>query len=193
MALSDPDSIHFDPLPPAGEKWRSFERKAIKLRKFAGLDQSRPLDPYQLAELIRIKVVSLKDLKDLSEESRLHLSGSDNWSGGVTELLPDGTRIVIINDRHSRRRNAVTLMEEICHSILGHKPSIISQTNGRTYDRQIEEEAYSVGAAALVPYQALAEKLAKHETVKSIAGFFGVSVHLIEYRMRVLGLWKYDI
>ncbi len=193
MALSDPDPIQFDPLPPAGEKWRSFERKAIKLRKFAGIDQSRPLDPYQLAELIRIKVVSLKDLNGLSEESRLHLSGSDNWSGGVTELLPDGTRIVIINDRHSRRRNAVTLMEEICHSILGHKPSKISQTNGRTYDRQIEEEAYSVGAAALVPYQALAEKLAKHETVKSIASFFGVSVHLIEYRMRVLGLWKYDI
>lgn len=190
MADNGSDQLNFDPLPPVVEKWRSFERKAIEIRKFAGIGLSDRLDPFSLARLLNLRVVFPKDLPGLSDETRQVLAASDKWSGGATHLLPDGSRIVVINDRHSPRRINATLMEEICHSILGHTPSTISQPQGRSYDRNTEEEAYAVGAAALVPYQILAQKLHSGFSVKAIADHFAVSTQLVEYRMKVLGLWS---
>jgi Zn-dependent peptidase ImmA (M78 family) len=82
-------------------------------------------------------------------------------------------------------------MEEICHALLGHDPSQISVTaaGGRSYDRVTEEEAYAVGAAALLPYRALSEALSGGDSVSKIARRFGVTRSLVEYRVRVLDLW----
>jgi hypothetical protein len=184
--------LQSDWLPPAASgKWRDFERKALEVRRFAGLGVFEPLDPFRLADMLKLRVVTLDDIAHLSQQSREYLTGSDNWSGGATKPLPDGTRIIIINDRHSVGRKAVTLMEEICHSLLGHDPSLISATasRGRSYDRIIEEEAYAVGAAALLPYRALSEALAGGESISKIARRFGVTRSLVEYRVRVLELW----
>jgi Zn-dependent peptidase ImmA (M78 family) len=146
----------------------------------------------RLAESLRMKVVSLDSIDGLSDETRKHLAGSRNWSGGVTESLPDGTRVVVMNENQSRERRAATLMEEICHTLLGHTPSAISagaEVEGRTYNRAVEDEAYGVGAAALLPYRALSESLSRGYSVETIARRFGVTQALVEYRMRVLGLW----
>jgi hypothetical protein len=94
-------------------------------------------------------------------------------------------------------RQAVTLMEEICHTMLGHKHSQITLApvgvgnnadSHRDYHDSIEEEAYSVGAAALVPYRALACDLSRGHLIKSIARYFGVTPSLVKYRIRVLKL-----
>jgi Zn-dependent peptidase ImmA (M78 family) len=149
----------------------------------------------RLAESLRIRVVSLDSIDGLSEEAREHLAGSRQWSGGVTESLPDGTRVVVMNENQSRERRAATLMEEICHTLLGHTPSLISagtEVEGRTYNRVVEEEAYGVGAAALLPYRALSEALSRGDSVEAIARHFGVTQSLVEYRMRVLDLWVKD-
>jgi hypothetical protein len=184
--------LQSDWLPPAASgKWRDFERKALEVRRFAGLGVFEPLDPFKLAEMLKLRVVSLADIAHLSQQSKEYLTESDNWSGGATKPLPDGTRVIIINERHSVGRKAVTLMEEICHSLLGHHPSLISATaaGGRSYDRMIEEEAYAVGAAALLPYRALSEAMASGESISKIARRYGVTRALVEYRVRVLELW----
>lgn len=188
-------SIKPDSMPRAGAKWRHFEQKALEIRRFAGAAPAERLDPQGLAEIINLRVVSLSAIEGLSDQAREHLRSSGQWSGAATEMLPDGSRIIIINDGQSPARQAATLMEEICHTLLGHQPSSIRTGDdaGRSYKRQIEEEAYGVGAAALVPYQALAEMLIAGKTVRTIAGHFGVTPSLVEYRMKVLGLWKRDI
>lgn len=185
-------TIKPDALPPAGEKWRQFEKKAIEIRRFAGVPPEARLDPMALAALANLRVVRLSALEGLSEASREHLKSSGQWSGAATEILPDGSRIIIINDAQSPNRQTATLMEEICHALLGHQPSTIRTGDrpGRTYLKQIEEEAYGVGAAALVPYQQLASLIITGNSVRSIAAHFGVSQALVEYRMKVLGLWK---
>lgn len=180
-----------DMLPPVGGKFREIERKAIGVRCFAGAGQSARLDPYALAALLNLRIVSLADLDQLPEEARNHLAQSDEWSAGTTGLLPDGSRVIVINEKQSAGRRAATLMEEICHTLLGHDPSSISGNGagGRSYDVSIEEEAYAVGAAALLPYRALTQCLSEGYPVDQIAKRYGVTKALVEYRMRVLGLW----
>jgi hypothetical protein len=89
-------------------------------------------------------------------------------------------------------------MEEICHVFLGHRPSRLAIENqsrsgkviARDYNQSIEEEAYSTGAAALVPFTAVKRMVAEGKTSAQIAGHFNVSRSLVEYRIKVSRLWS---
>ncbi|HKY45310.1 MAG TPA: ImmA/IrrE family metallo-endopeptidase, partial [Pyrinomonadaceae bacterium] len=59
----------------------------------------------------------------------------------------------------------------------------------RDYRKADEEEAYAVGAAALVPYASLKRMLWQGRTSTEIGLHFRVSPELIEYRMKVTRLW----
>jgi Zn-dependent peptidase ImmA (M78 family) len=60
----------------------------------------------------------------------------------------------------------------------------------RDYRKADEEEAYAVGAAALVPYASLKRMLLQGKTAREIALHFRVSRELVEYRMKVTRLWR---
>src|SRR5438128_1788422 len=112
-------------LPPS-EKRKQFELRALALRDFAGVDGSQPLDPFALANFAKLLVVDFDQVEGLSPESRTHLlgAGGNEWSGGAcSRPLPNGWRIVILNPAHGVQRNRATLMEEIAHVFLGHKPN----------------------------------------------------------------------
>jgi len=159
------------------------------------------LDPFALARAGRLLVAQFDQIEGLlSEETRSHLKGSgkDLWSGGAaSQRLPNGEKLIILNPAHSRTRQHATLMEEVCHVFLGHKPSrlAIEQRNkegkviARDYNQSIEEEAYATGAAALVPYTALKRMVADGRTAEQIARHFYVSRALVEYRMKISRLW----
>jgi hypothetical protein len=166
---------------------------ALQIRDFAKVDLTARLDPFVLAESISVRVLYLSDLTGLSESSRASLDVADGWSGGATQDLGDGSHIVILNQRQSSGRQAATLMEEVCHILFGHKPSKIGagQIGGRSYNFNIEEEAYAVGAAALVPYRSLRDLLGSRASVRKIAGHFGVTPSLVVYRARGTGLGKF--
>jgi hypothetical protein len=166
---------------------------ALQIRDFAKTPLAARLDPFALAESINVRVLYLSDLTGLSESSRAHLDVSDGWSGGATRALEDGSHIVILNQRHSSGRQAATLMEEVCHILFGHKPSEIGagRIGGRSYNFNVEDEAYSVGAAALVPYHSLRAFLISGASARKIARHFGVTPSLIVYRAKGTGLGKF--
>lgn len=187
-------------LPPT-QKGRHHELRAQGLREFAGLrrDDQR-LDPFKLAGYANLLVVSFEMIADLSEDARKHLlgAGKEMWSGGAaSKKLPDGRKLIILNPTHGKNRHAATLMEEICHVFLGHKPSRLSierkdkdgRIVARDYDHAIEEEAYSTGAAALVPYRGLKKMVAEGKTAAQIARHYGTSRALVEYRIKISRLW----
>ena len=185
-------------LPP-GEKWRNFELKALGLRDFARVRTDQPLNPFELARFANLLVVRFDEVAGLSEAARAHLLGpaSENWSGGAC-TLPNGMKLVILNPTHGRSRTNSTLMEEICHVFLGHQPNRLSvvtkdergKVMNRDYRKADEEEAYGVGAAALVPYASLKKLLLQGKTSSDIALHFRVSTELVEYRMKVTHLWR---
>ncbi len=189
-------------LPPT-RKGRSYETHAIGLREFAGLrkDDER-LNPFELAQYAKLLIASFEQIEPfLSQETKAHLlgTGRDKWSGGAcSQPLPNGRKLIVLNPTHTKNRQNATLMEEICHVFLGHKPSRLAVKTktkdgkiiARDYNALIEEQAYSVGAAALVPYSALKRFVLEGKTSRAIAEHFDVSFQLIEYRIKVSRLWK---
>jgi hypothetical protein len=187
-------------LPP-GEKWQQFELQALGFRDFARLRAEAPLDPFRLAKFANLLVVSFEQIKGLSAETREHLLGSasEKWSGGACSLpLPDGRRLVILNPNHAPMRTNATLMEEVSHVFLGHRPSRLKvvaesasgQTISREYRKADEEAAYGTGAAALVPFSVLRRLVLEGQTSQQIAKHFRVSRELVEYRLKVTRLWQ---
>jgi Zn-dependent peptidase ImmA (M78 family) len=187
-------------LPPT-QKGRHYELRARGLREFAGLKRDdQRLDPFKLAQYANLLVVSFDEINDLSERTTNHLlgDGKDKWSGGAASLkLPNGQKLIVLNPTHAKTRHKATLMEEISHVFLGHKPSRLQIENrnkdgkiiARDYNAAIEEEAYSTGAAALVPYTALKRFVEQGKTSREIARHFDVSRALVEYRIKVSRLW----
>lgn len=188
-------------LPPT-QKGRHHEIRAAGLRNFAGLRRpEQRLDPFKLAKYARLLVVPYEEIEpSLSEQTKAHLigEGKDMWSGGAaSQPLPDGRKLIILNPTHGRNRHSATLMEEICHVFLGHKPSRLAierkdkkgKVIARDYNHAIEEEAYSTGAAALVPYAALKRFVDQGKTSREIARHFGVSRALVEFRIKISRLW----
>jgi len=201
-------------LLPASDKRKQFELYALGLRDFAGVNGEQPLDPFALAEFAKLLVVDFDQIDGLSPEARQHLlgEGADQWSGGAcSRPLPNGWKLVILNPAHGPQRNRATLMEEVAHVFLGHKPNrlaIISddsiatkraanknkdsakQTLARDYNHDDEEAAYAVGAAALIPYSALRRFVRAGRRADQIARHFRVSRQLVEYRIKVTHLWQ---
>ena len=188
-------------MPPT-QKGRQYEIRAIGLREFAGLRRDdEPLNPFELAHYAKLLVAHFSQIEPfLSGETKAHLlgEGKDKWSGGAcSQALNDGRKLIVLNPTHGENRHNATLMEEICHVFLGHKPSRLAIENvnkhgksiARDYRESDEEAAYSVGAAALVPYSALRRFVEQGKTSREIARHFNVSRELVEYRMKVSRLW----
>jgi hypothetical protein len=190
-----------NPLPPT-QKGRHHELRGLGLREFAGLtrDDDR-LDPFELARYAGLLVVTFDQIESLLSEQTLREllgSGKDNWSGGAaSKKLPNGKKLIILNPTHAKTRHKATLMEEISHVFLGHKPSRLAIENrdrhgntiARDYNAEIEEEAYSTGAAALVPYAGLKKFVEDGKTAAQIARHYNVSKALVEYRIKISRLW----
>jgi hypothetical protein len=191
-----------DELPPT-EKGRHHEIRGRGLREFAGLKRDdQRLDPLKLAEYANLLVATFDQVEPLlSEDTKKHLlgDGKNAWSGGAaSHALPDGRKLIILNPTHGKNRQNATLMEEVCHVFLGHKPSRLAIENlnkegkiiARDYNHAIEEEAYSTGAAALVPYTALKRMVLAGKTSQEIARHFYVSRALVEFRIKISRLWE---
>ena len=186
-------------LPPT-PKGRDYELRALGLRDFARLNGDEPLDPFALAQYAKIWVVDFADIEGLAPEIREHLTGAgaEAWSGGTcSHNLPNGWRLVILNPAQGPQRMNATLMEEVCHVFLGHLANrlavVAHDKNGqrlaRDYNDADEEAAYSIGAAALVPYASLRRFLQRGWTARDIARHFRVSRPLVEFRLKVTRLW----
>lgn len=189
-------------LPPT-RKGRHYEIRALSLRDFARLESDEQvLNPFELAHYAKLLVASFEQIEPfLTDETKRHLleAGKDKWSGGAcSQTLPDGRKLIVLNPTHGKNRQNATLMEEICHVFMGHTPSrlAIQNTNkdgkviARDYRQEIEEEAYSIGAASLVPYTALKRMINQGKTSREIARHFNVSRELVEYRIKVSRLWE---
>jgi hypothetical protein len=180
---------------PFSARARLWEPIAISLWRLAGVSDGDLLAPEDLAPKVGLCLVDAAfALEEFSEADRHHLlvAAGDRWSGGVLPLpLPDGTFICILNPNHARRRNRITLMEEIVHKYRNHVPSGLREvTPGlrtRTYDHAQEAEAYGVGAAALLPWSAFYHTLNAGTPIADIAEAYDVTRPLVEYRIKITG------
>jgi Zn-dependent peptidase ImmA (M78 family) len=100
---------------------------------------------------------------------------------------------VLLNDCHTPERQRVTLLEEFWHILLGHKLTKIArvaEAYGRTYDKVEEHDAYYLASATLLPRSAMIKAVDRKMSSAEIAGEFGASPELVDYRLKRLGLWR---
>lgn len=182
----------FVPFTPVG---KAIEVRAISLKQNAGLPWYEPVDPLAMLALVPARLVLEADLRLLSPlvAEALFGDGVDEWSALAIDG-PDSGKLVVLNSRHSETRRRASLMEEIAHLLLGHPPSkLLVSPDGsaviRSYDKAVETEAYDVGAACLVPYLPLFQRI-RYGAVPALelAHHFGVSEALVQYRIRRSGL-----
>lgn len=166
------------------------ERRANKLRCLAGLNATEPLDPYKLAPILGLELLTPFQVQGMNSDclDQLLIKDSSSWSAGTLHL-PGQKAVVILNPTHADTRKRATLMEEIAHVYLGHKPSSLFVIKGittmRSYKKSQETQAYWTGAAALVPLVLMKQSQSAGIQREALAQYCGVSVDLIKFRETV--------
>lgn len=180
---------------PRNHRGRAYERIGLRIRSVAGVSLDSPIDPFALAKLVKIRVITPSQLRHLPPMIAMKLTGQLNscWSA-VTLRLTENRQLCVLNPTHEVERQRATLMEEIAHVALGHELSRIIITDEgfayREFNRVNEHTAYGVGAAALVPYVALLDGLRKGRSPERIARQYAVSIPLVLYRIKITMLWR---
>ena len=166
-----------------------LERKATQLRRIVTNSALEPLDPFALAERMAIPIFTPQTVDGVDEDSlrQLLVTEPQCWSGGMLRISKDQC-VILLNPTHAMTRQRATLMEEISHFYLRHRPSVISAHADepfRSYRRSDEKQAYGVAAAALLPMQALKVCMEIEMSLASIASKYGVSIPLVQYRKNI--------
>lgn len=185
-------------LLPFSAKGKRWEPHAEALRRLLNLSPTQLLDPYALAERVGLRLVDVCVLcEQLGAEIKksVLVTGKDGWSGGVfARPLPDGTLVCILNSTHGARRTKITLMEEVAHVFLKHKPTGLTRSADglrmRDYDKGQEEDAYGIGAAALMPWTAFFRALNTGATISRLAEDYDLSEQLVRYRIQITGAYR---
>lgn len=178
-------SEHF--LPFVGGEASRVERRAIAAKRVLGLADGAAVDPYAAATFLRVPVVGqLSQFAVVPDPMRSEILGSNEWSAGTLEG-PLGP-MVILNPTHSETRLKATLAEEISHLVMGHPPSKIDAAGVRTYNATVEQEAFSVGGALVMPYGQVFRLAKNGAPIGTIAETFGVSPAMAQYRVNRTGL-----
>lgn len=173
------------------DKWR-IERLAAAVRARLNVDQIEPLSPWRLADALPAHVFYPEDFGDVGCAKRLR---QIKWDGLAFCCDGDPTLMILLNSARSKKRQAATLMEELSHHLLRHKPCQITvnpQTGylERSYDRAQEDEAYDLGAAILLPKERIQQDVAAKRSVGEIAELHGCSEELVIYRIKRMRLWQ---
>jgi Zn-dependent peptidase ImmA (M78 family) len=176
------------------DKWR-IERTAAKVRRRIGLDQFTVLDPNLLVADLDAEVFHLRDLIP-DDEVALRRARRIAFDGAASSHPESGQPVILINCGKPVRRRKATLMEELSHLLLKHKPSRIAPDPElgiirRSFDRAQENEAYDLGAALLLPKERIQQDVKEEQLLApEIAKAHRCSEDLVVYRVRRMRLWN---
>ena len=171
----------------------SSERIAEDHRRAIGLALDEPLDPERLAQHLSVTVWRPEDVPGLPQKSLFQLveKDSDNWS--AVTLQVGLSRLTIVNSAHSPTRQRSSIAHELAHLILAHSPSRIDVSEQgylvlSSFEGEEEEEANWLSGVLLVPRGGLIRAFRKQQDHWALAEHFGVSLQLLEWRLRMTGV-----
>lgn len=185
----------FLPFTPKG---KATELLAIKVKERLRIDVTDAIDPLAVLPLVPARLVEPRLLWDGMPEAARVLFGDsrEQWSGvGLGQSPDDGAWLILLNPTHTRTRRKATLMEEIVHIVLDHpKTRLVRDGDSlewkRSHSLAVEDEAFTVGAACILPYPSLFQAIRHaNEGASSIANRLGVSLRYVEFRINRAGLY----
>jgi Zn-dependent peptidase ImmA (M78 family) len=166
-----------------------LELCALAAKRALGVPMTSALDPWVGARNIGVAVQGRDYIAQFPREVRdqLLVHGTRGWSAVTFKF--DAAAMIVLNPNHDPGRQKVTLAEELAHLVMGHPPSTLDARSGiRTYDAEVEGEAYGVGGAMVMPYGQLFALARQGVAATTIARRFSVSVKFTNYRINRAGL-----
>jgi len=170
------------------------EQRSLELRRQLGLGHTDPLDTRALAAHLKIRVCTARDVRGLSTEARKALEADDaGWSAVTLEFPQQQRKLIILNQRHSLRRQSSDLTHELSHHLCGHRPSSLEVSEEgllmlETYSRKDEEEADWLSGCLLLPRPVLMHIKCRFVDEDAAAEAYLVSRAMLKYRLDVSGV-----
>lgn len=158
-----------------------------------GLERYAAFDPFALAEHLLIPYESIEDYatEDGCGWAVAHLTeeGRDEFSAA---MVYRGTRRrILYNGQNSPARRRSDIAHELSHVLLEHEPGpVLGDGESRTWNPEQEKEAAWMGGVLLVP-EHVALRIARRDLpMTGAASSYGVSVALMQWRLRMSGALK---
>ena len=164
---------------------------AREVRAELGLSTAAPLDPWKLAEHLAIPVVGISTMTAEARTAVIRLTKIDPRSFSAVTVFRGYRRVIVVNDAHSRRRQASDIAHELAHSLLLHEPSPAFDGDGvRAWDEDEEDEADWLAGALLVSDEAAVAIVRRGLSIRDASRLYGVSVRMMQFRINVTGARK---
>lgn len=166
---------------------RWCERQATDWRYRLGLRAYDRLPSDRLAREFSAEIVPPHEVNGASPETVNVLMTADpaSWSAVILREKP---LLIMYNPHHSAARYESNIMHELAHVILNHQPIRMDLTLlKREYRKKDEAEATHLGGCLQIPARGLDWALQQKMTVEQVAGHFGASVAMVQYRLNVTG------
>lgn len=160
---------------------------AREVRTELGLASDAPLCPFMTADHLTVPIRKLSSFAAQLPEQTACLSrrGSRAGFSAMTACF-ERERVIIYNDYLPPTRSHADIMHEISHLMLLHPPHRLrSDTGGRHYDSELEDEANWLGPALLVSEEAALAIAQRGMTINQAAKIYKVSPGLMQMRLNV--------
>ena len=188
--MSEPD--YFLPFTPNG---KATELTAIRVKQKLGLGAYAGVDPLRVLPRVPGRILEDSTIACFPTPMREALFSDEVSAIGYGKSPTTGEWLIFVNPTHAPTRQKVSLMEEIVHISLGHPKTELSLASDgsirwkRPYNKAVEDEAFCVGAACVIPYKALFFAIKRDRlNVADLAGKYGVSEECVRYRIKRAGL-----
>ena len=171
------------------------ERASGEYRQALGISPDAPLDAYALAASLGVRVATPDEITGLSEASITQLTVTESQSWSAVTISHRAVKLVILNAGQSRRRRTNSLCHEFAHTLLNHRSDDTQLSREGFLFRAVfnceqEEEADWLAGCLLVPSEGLLRASWRLRSPDLLANHFGVSLSLIDWRLRMTGVRK---
>lgn len=164
-------------------------RISLRLRANLRLAPHAPIDLMALAEHLGLTIVELTAFASEYPDAVRHLTVVEQGVfSAATVPFPNGRRVIVHNDTHSRVRQRANIAHEMSHMILGHPFTLpIDATGCRTVDRDIEDEANWLGPVILISNEAALHIVRECMDTETACARYDVSEPLLRMRINASG------
>ncbi len=164
---------------------------ARNIRRELGLAPADPLDPWRLAAQLEIPIVNLSSMRAEAGNAVMQFTQKDREAFSAVTVFCDYKRLIVVNDVHSRGRQASNIAHELAHSLLWHEPEPIVDGHGiREWNAEQEEEAQWLAGALLISEEAAFSIVRRGLSLQDAANLYGTSVDMVRGRINVTAARK---
>ena len=162
-------------------------RLAAEVRCELALEPVSPLDPWQLADHLGVRILPLSSYQDHAPDACRVLLGPEQSAFSALVAGVGRRRVIVHNDSHALTRQRANISHEIAHILLFHEGKTRDGHWHRTYDADQEDEAKWLGGVLLVTDEACLAACRAGLSVSIAAANLGVSEDLMRWRRNKSG------